>query len=46
MIKEYELKGDVPPEIAGRLKPLKQIKEDENPVIFLFTLKDRIKITE
>ncbi len=44
MIKEYELKGNVPSAIAERLKLIKQIKEDDNPVIFLFTLKDRIKI--
>ncbi len=44
MIKEYEKKGEVPPEIAHRLKSLKQIKEDDNHVILLFTLKDRIRI--
>ncbi len=44
MIKEYESKGNVSPEIAARLEPLKKLNEDDNPVIFLFKINDRIRI--
>ncbi len=45
MIKDYEdSHPDIPPETAARLKPLKALHEEDNPVIFLFKLKDHIRI--
>ncbi len=44
MITEYESEADVPAEIAARLEPLKKMKEDNNPVVFIFKLKDKISI--
>ncbi len=45
MIKNYENgHPDIPPENAARLKPLKALHEDDNPVIFLFRLKDYTRI--
>jgi hypothetical protein len=34
----------VPAEIAACLEPLKKMKEDDNPVVFIFKLKDEISI--
>ncbi len=44
MIGESESKGKVPPEIAARLETLKELNDEDNPVIFLFHLNDHIKI--
>ena len=35
LIKKYESKATVPTQIAKRLQSIKQIKEDDNPVVFL-----------
>ncbi len=44
MIAKYESETDVPAEIAARLEPLKIMKEDDNPIVFIFKLKDKISI--